>query len=421
MSSNVTNRWGRDYDLHHVGLQVRTQLSLNQRLQISPYFQYRDIDHPIFRVINQQSRDIGTEVRYENTARLGGLGNRLTIGYQPSYLNLDDRRFDNAGGEHGALRKDQKDEVTGHAVYAENALSVTDRLTVIGGLRYDHSVREARDFFLSDGDQTDRRTFSALTPRVGLLYNLSGDAVRLFANASRAYEPPLLLELNSLTVPGFIELRGQDAWQFEVGTRGSAGHATWDLSLYDVELTDEILNVNVTPFAGAPFTVPTYRNAERTRHYGVEAGLGLTLPSAIFTQRDGGDALALRLAYTFAKYEFVRDSSFDGNDIPGAPAHYLVAELRYAHPGGFSVAPVLEWVPQSYFVNSANTDRNAAWATLGLRAEWTLPRAGLTVFAEGRNLTDTRYAASVQVDNAARQYLESADGRAVYAGLRLSR
>ncbi|MGH7631319.1 MAG: TonB-dependent receptor family protein [Gemmatimonadales bacterium] len=421
VANNVTNRWGRDYDLHHVGVQLRTQLSATQRLQISPYFQYRDIDHPIFRVINQQSRDLGAEVRYENSGRLGRLANRLTVGYQPSHLDLDNRQFDNLGGAHGALRKEQNDKAAGHAVYAENALGVTDRLTVVGGIRYDHSVREAQDFFLSDGDQSDRRSFSALLPRVGLRYDVADGAVRLFANASRTCEPPLLLELNSLTVPGFIDLRGQDAWQFEVGTRGQAGHATWDLSLYDVELSDEILNANVTPFPGAPFTVPTYRNAERTRHYGVEAGLGLTLPSTLFTGRDGGDALALRLACTFANYTFVRDSTFDGNDIPGAPAHYLTAELRYAHPAGFTVAPVLEWVPRSYFVNSANTERNAAWATLGLRAEWTFPRPGLTVFAEGRNLTDTRYAASVQVDNAARQYLEPADGRAVYAGLRLSR
>jgi iron complex outermembrane receptor protein len=417
---NVTNRWGRDYDLHHLGLQLRSQLSPNQRLQIAPYFQYRDTDHPIFRVINQQSRDLGAEVRYENTAPLGRLRNRLTLGYQPAYLDMDDRQFENVGGEHGTLRKDQRNQVTGHAVYAENALSVTARLTLSGGLRYDRSVPEAEDYYLSDGDQSDRRTFSALTPRLGVVYEVT-DNVRLFANASRAYEPPLLLELNSLTRPGFINLRGQDAWQFEVGTRGGQGQLRWDLSFYDVELSDEILNLNVQPFAGAPFTVPTYRNAERTRHYGLEAGLGLTFPTTVFARREGGDALALQLAYTFARYTFVRDSLFDGNDIPGAPSHHLSAELRYAHPAGFTVTPTLEWVPQGYFVNSANTDRNRAWVTVGLRAEWMLSRAGATIFAEGRNLTGTRYAASVQVDNATRQYLEPADGRAVYAGFQLSR
>ena len=45
-------------------------------------------------------------------------------------------------------------------------------------------------------------------------------------------------------------------------------------------------------------------------------------------------------------------------------------------------------------------------------------RAGLTAFAEGRNLLDRRYSASVQVDNAAAAFYEPADGRALYGGLR---
>ena len=43
------------------------------------------------------------------------------------------------------------------------------------------------------------------------------------------------------------------------------------------------------------------------------------------------------------------------------------------------------------------------------------------MFAEGRNLLDERYSASVQVDNAAGRYFEPADGRSIYAGLRWSR
>src|SRR5918911_686260 len=50
---NVANRWGRDYDLHHLGVQLRAQLTPSQRLELSPYAQYRDIDHPIFEVISQ--------------------------------------------------------------------------------------------------------------------------------------------------------------------------------------------------------------------------------------------------------------------------------------------------------------------------------------------------------------------------------
>ena len=108
-AGNVTNRWGRDYNLHHVGLQLRTQISPSQRLEISPYMQYRDIDHPIFEVISQISHDYGAEVRYENTAALGALANRLTVGIQPAYESLLNHQYVNNQGEHGALTKNQHD------------------------------------------------------------------------------------------------------------------------------------------------------------------------------------------------------------------------------------------------------------------------------------------------------------------------
>ncbi|MBA3317538.1 MAG: TonB-dependent receptor [Gemmatimonadales bacterium] len=419
--ANQSNRWGRDYDLHHLGLQLRTQLGSNQRLEISPYFQYRDIDHPIFQVINQQSRDYGTEARYENTLPLLGRSNRFTLGVQPSWLNMDNRQFVNQVGAHGELRKQQKDEAVGLALYAENALALTPRFTAVAGFRLDHSIRKSRDEFLSDGDQSDHREFNPLLPKVGMLYSLPAIQGQLYSNASRSYEPPLLLELNSLTVPGFLDLAGQDAWQFEVGVRGRKGGLGWDLAVFDVEVKNEILNVNVQPFPGAPFTVPTYRNAPRTRHSGVETGLEYDLPGGLFRRRGQSDGGRLRLAYTFARYRFLEDPSFEGNDLPGAPEHHLQAEVWYRHPAGFSIAPQVEWVPGSYFINSANTESNDGWITLGLRAEWELDQLGLTAFASGQNLTDERYSASVQVDNAAGRSFEPADGRSFSVGMRWAR
>nr|MBA3554383.1 TonB-dependent receptor [Gemmatimonadales bacterium] len=73
------------------------------------------------------------------------------------------------------------------------------------------------------------------------------------------------------------------------------------------------------------------------------------------------------------------------------------------------------------FINSANTATNDGWATVGVRAEYEFDRLGLAAFAAGQNLTDTRYSASVQVDNAAGRSFEPADGRSFYLGLRWSR
>jgi len=122
-----------------------------------------------------------------------------------------------------------------------------------------------------------------------------------------------------------------------------------------------------------------------------------------------------------ALHRFVRDPDFDGNDLPGAPRHHLQAQLRLQHRSGVALTPSVEWVPAAYFVDSGNTQTNDGWATLGLRAEWTVPRIGLSAFAAGQNLTDTRYAASVQVDNAAGLSFEPADGRSFYVGFQWAR
>ena len=357
------------------------------------------------------------KLRYENSAGLGALSNRLTIGFQPAYESLLNHQYVNEQGKHGAPTKNQHDRVKSLALYAEDVLALTPRLSAVLGLRAERATRETQDFFLSNGDQSDERVFKPVSPKAGLLYSFAPGGAQLFANASRSFEPPLLLELNSLAVPGFIALEGQSAWQYEIGARGRKIGLAWDLSAYDVELRNEILNINVQPFPGAPFTVPTYRNAPKTRHKGLEVGLSYQLPGAVFVRGDVADHLALRTSYTLARYTYVDDSTYQGNDIPGAPRQVLATEIKYTHPVGFSLAPSIEWIPQSYFMDSQNTEKNDGWTNLSLRAELATS-FGMNLFAAGQNLTNRRFSQSVQVDNAAGKWFEPADGRSFYAGLR---
>ena len=122
--------------------------------------------------------------------------------------------------------------------------------------------------------------------------------------------------------------------------------------------------MNVQPFPGAPFTIPRFQNIPRSRHTGVEVGGDLLLVKDL-APRIGlggiGDALRARVAYTWSHFVFVNNPTFGNNDLPGAPAHFINAELRYDHASGFWFAPGVEIVPKGYFVNSANTVRTPAY------------------------------------------------------------
>src|SRR5262249_52330338 len=145
---------------------------------------------------------------------------------------------------------------------------------LVAGGRGQYAYRSVSDRFLADGAQSGRVDFFDVSPKLGVVWQVT-PAVQVYGNASHAYEPPLILEL---TAPGQLQgslhtLKAQKAWQFEVGTRGKLGpRLAWDVAVYDMELWDEIQNVNVPPFPGAPFTIPRFQNIDRSRHLGVEVG-----------------------------------------------------------------------------------------------------------------------------------------------------
>lgn len=311
---------------------------------------------------------------------------------------------------------DFKTEAETHALYSEAELAPAARLSVVVGGRFESARRSFDDRFPADGDRSDRRSFDAVSPRVGFVWAAS-EAVQVFANASRAYEPPLMLELASFGAPGFLDLAAQDARQLEVGARGRAlGRLAWDLALYDVEIENEILNENVRPFPGAPFTIPSYRNAPETRHRGVELGLDLLAAQDALAR---GDRITWRAAYTLSDFHFASDPDFGDHELPGAPPQVLKTELAYRHPGGLWLAPRVEWLPEGYFADSANTQEVDGYTLVDLAVGYAWERWELLV--SGTNLTDERYAASVQADNAAGRYLEPGPGRAAAVTVRWRR
>ena len=229
-----------------------------------------------------------------------------------------------------------------------------------------------------------------------------------------------------ITAPGQLSsdlhlLNPQKAWQFEIGTRSNWGDRWWwDVSVYDIELWDEIQNVNIQPFPNAPFTIPRYRNIDRSRHTGVEVAADLRLldnVSALLQQGNVGDMLRLRTGYTWSRFVFVDDDNFGDNDIPGAPEHFVRTELRYDHPLGLWFAPNFEIVPTGYFVTSENTVRSNPYTLVNVRFGCTLKSWNLDFFAEARNLTDKDYMSAIVVDDASGRFIEPGDGRAFYAGV----
>jgi iron complex outermembrane receptor protein len=403
----------RDFDLFRLASRTALRFGSDAGLEIGAFWAYKHLDHPIFQVIDQFSHDFGADLRYQNERDWGGRRNRLVVGLAPTYGRLDDERFRNVAGERGARTARGETASLNVDLYAEDRLEVRPRLTLVAGVVASRAERDFDDLFLADGDQTDRRRFDGFSPKLGLLWEARPEVV-LFANASRSFEPPSFGELTNVGGDGLAPVDEQTADTLEVGVRGQAGRARWDAVLYSARVEGELLSLN--DGAGNPLGTI---NADRTRHDGAEVGFDL-----VVAESPGLGSLRFRQAYTWSRFTFDGDPTYGDNALAGLPEHSLRAELAWEHPSGFYGGPQLEWVPDGYPVDQANTLFADSYTLVGMRGGYRA-KSGWGVFVDGRNLTDETYAATTGVIADARgrdsaQFLPG-DGRSVYAGLEVRR
>jgi iron complex outermembrane recepter protein len=175
---------------------------------------------------------------YLDSTPLLGRRNRFAIGAQYFGTRQADLNFANVQGDRGAKTKDQLNEVANAGIYTEEQFEATDTFTVVVGGRGQYAHRRVCDRFQTENDpkvdDSGTADYRSFTPKVGFIWQAL-PTMQVYGNASRAYEPPLILEL---TAPGQINgdlrrLKAQTSWQFEVGTRGKWGpRFAWDVSTF---------------------------------------------------------------------------------------------------------------------------------------------------------------------------------------------
>lgn len=405
-AGNLLNEYQRNMRSVRAALQSRWRLSSQTVLEGGVYTTWKDLDHPIFAVVDQESRNFGAFARLDWTGEAFGRRADAFAGTSVRFGDLDARQWTNLKSSRGALTAQSRQNASAADLFAEGRLFFSERLAVVAGGSFGWADREFRDLrSLRTGDET----YEWFAPRLGLLWE-SKDGAQLFANLTRSVEPPNFSALAQIApgVVSFVPLKAQDASTAEVGARGRRGPLTWDVALYRAKTENELLNFDPNPGSGIP--APQF-NAGPTVHQGVEAGLDWR-----FAER-----LRLRQTYSWSDFRFDGDPTYRDGRLPVVPQHLYRAELRYHHPTGWFVAPSLEWVPQDVFVDYRNTRKAPAYAVWSLNGGWRSDE-GLELFVEVRNLADERYVSNFSAvtrwtSEAAHAVFFPGEGRSIYGGL----
>jgi iron complex outermembrane receptor protein len=289
-------------------------------------------------------------------------------------------------------------------VYAQEQLSA-GALEVVLGARWDAVDYDVKNLLAPQ--LSDQRSFTRLSPKLGLLWRLSPSR-SLYAGVGGGVEAPAGNETDPVgtfgddTIYGINPLlRPIRSTTYEVGTKaiesrgaGPVRAFSYDLALYWTEVRDEIV-----PYRGGRF----YFSAGAVRRRGAE--LGVRVVTAPGVEMDfaltGNDHRYTRYAVDSVHYGRPGAmADFSGNRVVGVPDVHGSAALRWA-PAFRREAELevgMQWV-DGFWADDANAVRvpgYALWnAGIGLRRPLRLPR-GLTARGSLRleNLLDERYVAS---------------------------
>lgn len=411
--TNVLLNYQRNIESVRLANKTTALLSDTTKLEAGVFYTNKDLNHPIFQVLNYNYEEYGAFTRLVDERSIGGFNNRLVLGINYGTGTTDAKRYNNVAGIAGALAYWSNDSATTTTYYFEDHFYLTPNFAFVGAGQFLTASLDRTAFYKAVSGGNDYNLF---LPKGGFVYEMAPGA-QVFGNVSRSGEIPTFSELTDFGSVVIGNLKAQTATTVEIGTRGRQPTYSWDVSLYRSWVQNELQCQDPGNTQGLTCTVV---NLGSTIHQGLELGFGVQVLKDLFTPGPITDSIWLNVAYTYSDFYFDNDPVWGNNRLPGIPPHYLRAELLYKHPSGLYAGPNVEWVPVAYYVDDANTLDTSPYALLNFRTGYDNGK-GPAVYLDARNLLNVNYIASVSVTGRAspnQALFEPGNGRSVVVGTR---
>ncbi|MFM7558003.1 MAG: TonB-dependent receptor family protein [Alphaproteobacteria bacterium] len=390
--ANLNNKQERNFN--QIRLANKTSLvKENEIYNFGFYSNLKDLDHPIFQVVDQKTYNFGIFGDGKINHKLFDYKNEVNFGVNLSYGLTNAKRFVNKSGSATNMTQKGDEKSQNAIVFVENKLQLSPKFSLILASQFINAKRNFKDRFLSDGNQTGKREYFGISPKIGGVYNFDKDT-EIFSNFSGAYEPPTFTEVRQTSASGLANINAQKSYNFEIGTRRHNREVNFDIALYHSILHDELMLYTIAP------TVTQAINASKTMHQGIEAGIDATLVKNIFKNAENnnlfGDKLGWRMVYNFNDFRFKNDKVYGNNIITGAPKHYVRAELKYENNSGFYLTPNFEYVPFGFFIDSKNTVKTPNYMVWSVNSGFKFNK-NLAIYLDVKNIFDKKYSPTTDV------------------------
>ncbi|MDP2745669.1 TonB-dependent receptor [Pseudomonas sp.] len=352
----------------------------------------------------------GVGGQYSHHRELIGLAHKITTGFDLEAQRDDRRRYDNLLGERGQSRQQQDESALSQGLFIEDQIDLSEQWQATLGLRYDQIRLAVDDFYLADSrDDSGSRSLEDGNHSAGLSYRFTPQQ-SLYARLASSFETPTISELANPQGGGFNSaLQPAQAFSRELGIKGEWPALRYALSVYRIELEDELVAFSLPTQPGRNF----YRNAGQSRRDGLELSLDWQF----------ADAWRWSAAYTYNRYRFedyqTAAGDFSGKRIPGIPRQSLFSELAYEHQGAYVRLGVT--AQARVYTNDANTQSAPGHSLFNLRLgkRFQVGEQSLEPYLGIDNLLGREYFDNLRINDGNARYFEPGPGRTLYAGLRV--
>lgn len=365
----------------------------------------------------------GTGLQYNAQTTMGGRPVAWVMGYE--FDRSQELRQGGAAalGVKTSNTRNEDNQAENSDLFIQASSLVSDKVSLVAGLRYSTVRLTSADNYLSDGNGSGSVSYQASSPVLGLTYHAT-DRLNLYANYGKGFESPTLAEVaySGAGVPAFnTSVNAASSQHYEVGAKWApTPQSRLDFTVYQIDSTDEIV------VASSNGGSSTYKNAPGTTRTGWELS-----GSTLLTPHVRATLAASQIDATFSR-TFTSGAStvLAGNQLPGIPQRFLYSELLWASQtmssskkgAGLGAQAGIELTQAGrLYANDTNTASADGYTTLSLKAShgWAMGAGSLTAYGRIDNLTDERYVGSVIVNQALSQFYEPAPGRNWTLGLRL--
>ncbi len=175
--ANVTFDAGESLDQTRVGFVYSMPLGEHHSITARNYYAWRDFGNLLPTLVNgivDLDREfMGGGFSYSYDGIFLDRPNRLVAGTDFDDQDDERRRYNNINGVQGPLGFDQNEHVTSAGVFLQNELSVTERLQLTMGVRFDEVEFEVTDRYFADGfNDSGSKKFDDTSPMVGVVLRL---------------------------------------------------------------------------------------------------------------------------------------------------------------------------------------------------------------------------------------------------------